>query len=73
MFLPFFFLQGVRLYSRTIEFAIIWNCFLLLSISTDASGNSRGKGEGNMNKQNRSGGGGCCLKKLVGVFVIGLA
>lgn len=47
-----------QLWSKAIEFAVIWNCFLLSSISRDASDDSRAKGEGNMDKQNRGGGGG---------------
>ena len=59
MLLPFCFLQlGARLWSKAVEFAVIWNCFLLSSISRDASDDSRAKGEGNMDKQNRGGGGG---------------
>lgn len=36
---------------QVIEFAVIWGCSLLSSTSRDASDNSRGKGEGDMDKQ----------------------
>lgn len=71
---PLFSLQLGPGYGAGIKFAVIWNCFLLSSTSRNTSDNSREKGEGNMDKQNigvvvRGG----CLRKLVGIIVIGHA
>lgn len=64
---------GAILWSKAIDYAVIWNCFLLSSSSTHSSDNSRGKGEGYMNKQNIGlVVGGDCLR-ILGVTVIGLA